>query len=200
VFILNVNSELSPSPEIRMMSMRFIFQFLLATAVATAGTLFAGDQTDAERTKQPVAVAILVAGAATADDPVIGNVQVTYADGTKDLWTTKGNCSLAGVAPDGIVGWTVNGSEIRVNSADMMRTNGTLILCRKGKVLASTRSGRAFIEKWAFNANGSQLVLVTRGSHGPADIELHDTATGRLIQSIRAYAGNLPEWARPYAE
>jgi hypothetical protein len=180
------------------MSMRFIFQFLLAT-VAAAGTLFAGDQTDAERTKQPVAVAILVAGAATADGPV-GNVQVTYADGTKDLWTTKGNCSLAGVAPDGTVGWTVNGSEIRVNSADMMRPNRTLILCRKGKVLASIKSGRAFIEKWAFSANGSQLVLVTRGSHGPADIELHDTATGRLIQSVRAYAENLPEWARPYAE
>jgi len=179
--------------------MRFIFQFLLATAVTATGTLFAGDQTDAERTKQPVAVAILVAGATTADVP-IGNVQVTYADGTKDLWTTRGNCSLADVAPDGTVGWTVNGSEIRVNSADMMRPNGTLVLCRKGKVLASIRSGRAFIEKWAFNANGSQLVLVTRGSHGPADIELHETATGRLIQSVRAYAGNLPEWARPYAE
>ena len=179
--------------------MRFIFQFLLATAVTATGTLFAGDQTDAERTKQPVAVAILVAGATTADVP-IGNVQVTYADGTKDLWTTKGNCSWAGVASDGTVGWTVNGSEIRVNSADMMCPNGRLILFRKGKVLASIRSGRAFIEKWAFNANGSQLVLVTRGSHGPADIELHETATGRLIQSVRAYAGNLPEWARPYAE
>ena len=182
------------------MTMRFILQFLLATAVATSGTLFAGDQRGAERTKQPVAVAILVAGSPTADDSAIGNVQVTYADGTKDLWTTKGNCSLPRVAPDGTIGWTVNGPEIPVNSADMMRPNGTLVLCRKGKVLASIRSGRAFIEKWAFNANGSQLVLVTRGSHGPADIELHDTATGKLIQSVRAYGENLPEWARPYAE
>jgi hypothetical protein len=179
--------------------MRFVLQFLLVTALAAAGPLFAGDQRDAERTKQPVAVAILVTGAATADDPV-GNVQVTYTDGTKDLWTTKGDCSLARVAPDGTVGWTVNGSEVRVNSADMMRPNGTLVLCRKGKVLASIRSGKAFIEKWAFMANGSQVVLVTRGSHGPADIELHNTATGKLIQSIRAYAGNLPEWAKPYAE
>jgi hypothetical protein len=36
---------------------------------------------------------------------------------------------------------------------------------------------------------------MTRGSHGPADIELHDTATGKLIKSVRAYAENLPEWA-----
>src|SRR5271165_4530545 len=171
--------------------MRSILQFLLATVAAT-GTLVAGDQRGAEGTKQPVAVAIPGAGTATADDSAVGNVQVTYADGTKDRWTTKGNCSLARVAPDGTVGWTVNGPEIPVNSADMMRPNGTLVLCRKGKVLASIRSGRAFIEKWSFHANGSQLVLVTRGSHGPADIELHDTATGKLIQSVRAYAENLP--------
>ena len=62
--------------------MRFVLQFLFVTAFAAAGLLFAGDQRNAERTKQPVAVAILAAGAATADDP-IGNVQVTYADGTK---------------------------------------------------------------------------------------------------------------------
>jgi hypothetical protein len=176
-----------------------ILQFLLAT-VAAVGTLFAGDQRGAEGTKRPVAAAILVAGAVTADNSAVGNVQVTYADGTKDLWTTKGNCSLARVAPDGTVGWTVNGSEIRVNSADMMRPNGRLVLCRKGKVMASIRSGRAFIEKWTFNDNGSQLVLVTRGAHGPADIELHDTATGGLIQSVPAYGENLPESARPYAE
>jgi hypothetical protein len=46
-----------------------------------------------------------------------------------------------------------------------------------------------------------QFLLVTAvaatGSHGPADIELHDTATGKLIQSVRAYAKNLPEWAKP---
>jgi hypothetical protein len=107
------------------------------------GTLFAGDQKGAERTKQPVAAEILAAPAATAEDPAVGNVEVTYADGTKDLWTTKGNCSLPRVAPDGTVGWTVN---------------------------------------------------------GPADIELHDTSTGQLIASVRAYAKNLPEWARPYAD
>jgi hypothetical protein len=180
--------------------MRFILHFLLGTAAATTGSLFAGDQRGAERTKQPVAVEILVARAANSGDFAIGNVQVIYSDGTKDLWTTKGNCSLPHVAPDGTVGWTVNGPEIPVNSADTMRPNGTLVLCRKGKVLASIRSGRGFIEKWAFQAQGSQLVLVTRGSHGPADIELHDTTTGKLIASVKASAENLPEWARPYAD
>jgi hypothetical protein len=120
--------------------MRSILQFLIAT-VAAAGTLVAGDQRGAEGTKQPVAVAIPGAGTATADDSAVGNVQVTYADGTKDRWTTKGNCSLARVAPDGTVGWTVNGPEIPVNSADMMRPNGTLVLCRKGKVWHRSEAG-----------------------------------------------------------
>jgi hypothetical protein len=177
------------------MTMHFYLHFLIATVVAMAGTLFAADQTGAERTKQPVSAEILAAIGAKADDPTIGNVQVTYADGSKDLWTTKGNCSLARVAPDGTVGWTVNGAEIPVNSADTMRPNGTLVLCRKGKVIASVKSGKGFIENWAFYANGRQFVLVTRGSHGPADIELHDTTTGKLIASVKAYGENLPEWA-----
>ncbi len=103
--------------------MRFILHFLLATAAAMAGPLFAGDQRGAEHRKQPVTAEILVASAAKADAPAIGNVQVTYADGTKDLWTTKGNCSLPGVAPDGTVGWTVNGPEVPVNTPTEERAN-----------------------------------------------------------------------------
>ena len=49
-----------------------------------------------------------------------------------------------------------------------------------------------------------QLLLVTAvaatGTHDPADIELRDIATGKVIQSVRAYTENLPEWAKPYAE
>ena len=161
-----------------------------------------GDQSGAENTKQPVSAEILVANAGKADanpNP-IGNVQVTYADGTKDLWTTKGNCSLALVRADGTVGWTVHGPETQINSADKMRPNGTLILCLRGKVIAQIKSAKNYIEKWAFYGDGSQLVLVTRGSHGPADIELHDTTTGKLIASVKEAAENLPEWAKPYAD
>src|SRR5258708_37360799 len=86
-------------------------------------------------------------------DP-IGNVQVTYVDGTKDLWTTKGNCSLAHLGSDGTVGWTVNGSEVQINSADWMRPNGTLVLCRLGKVIGQINSGKSCIEQWQFIENG----------------------------------------------
>src|SRR6202035_4758654 len=105
-------------------TMLSFLRFLLVIVAATAGTLFAGDQRGTENTKHPVSAEILAANAAKASshpinnpDP-IGNVQVTYADGTKDLWTTKGDCSLARVGSDGTVGWTVNGSEVRIKSGD----------------------------------------------------------------------------------
>jgi hypothetical protein len=79
-----------------------------------------------------------------------------------------------------------------------MRPNGTLVLCRQGKVIAQIKSGKVYIEKWDFSADGGQLLLVTRGSHGPADIELHDAATGKLIESVKATGGPVPEWAKPY--
>ena len=124
----------------------FVFSLLALTAGIS---LRAADQRGAENTKRPASVEIVSANAAKASphpignpDP-IGNVQVTYADGTKDLWTTKGNCSLAHVGSNGTVGWTVN---------------------------------------------------------GPADIELHDADTGKLIESVQAFGGNLPTWAKPYED
>jgi hypothetical protein len=127
-------------------------------------------------------------------------VLVTFADGAKERWTTTGDCSMARVASDGTVGWTVNGAAIKVNSADSMRPNNTLVLCRKGKVISKIRSALPFIEEWKFTDDGQQLILVTRGSHGAADVELHDVASGKLIESVKAFRDDLPVWAKPFKE
>ena len=89
------------------------------------------------------------------------------------------------------MGWTVNGSESKVNASYTMRPNDTLVLCRKGKVIAQIKSAKAFIEKWDFIEGGGKLVLLTRASHGPADIKLHDAATGKLVDSVKAYSDNI---------
>jgi hypothetical protein len=158
------------------------------------------DQKGAESTKTPKSAAIVVAADAGKKERQIGNVQVTYSDGTKDVWTTKANCSLARVAADGTVGWTVHGPETKIAASYTMRPNGKLVLNRKGKLIAEIESGKAFIEEWMFIEPGKQIVLLTRGAHGPADIELHDTKTGKLIESVKAFAENLPAWAKPYEE
>ncbi|HSI12612.1 MAG TPA: hypothetical protein VK961_11240 [Chthoniobacter sp.] len=188
------------------------FVYIVAITVA-GGCIHAEDQAGAERHKKVVGAQIVKPGGkgtdggggafgsghgskSGGDGETIGNVQVTYLDGTKDLWTTKGNCSLAKAAPDSTVGWTVHGEPVRVNSQDFMRPNPELVTCRQGKVLAHIRSELPFIEEWKFLEGGSQLALRCRASHGPADIELHETATGKLITTLKARDEKLPAWAK----
>ena len=42
----------------------------------------------------------------------VGNVIVTYADGTTDLWTLKGNCKLPKVSPQGEIARAAHGAAI----------------------------------------------------------------------------------------
>lgn len=175
--------------------MRNVVFLLIALLIVSRSE--AVDQTGAEDTKAPKNVEIVAGGSAEDKEQQIGNVQVTYEDGTKDLWTTKTNCSLARVSADGIVGWTVHGPETKIAASYTMRPNGKLVLIAKGKVIAQIQSGKGFIEDWMF-IEGGRLVLLTRGAHGPASIELHETKNGKLVQSVQAMDPNLPAWAKPY--
>lgn len=177
--------------------------FLLALSRATCSlSAAAHDQTNAEHVKKPVSAQITPAdGGEMYGDERTGNVEVTYADGTKDRWTTRGNCGQARVATDGTVGWTVYEAERKPPTvAYTVRNNFTLVLCRRGKIVAKIRSWLGFIEAWDFLARGKELALRTRALHGVALIERHDCATGRLLQSIEAYSTDLPAWAAPFAD
>ena len=159
----------------------------------------AAEQSGAEIAKKAVSVKIILSRTSKANGSEIGNVQVTYNDGAKARWTSRGNCSLARVAPDGTVGWTVNGPASRY-SARGLRSNDTLVLCRKGKEVAIITSAMAFIEEWNFINEGRQLVLRTRASHGPSEIELYSVPSGNLVDSVKGYNANLPIWAMPYKD
>lgn len=175
-----------------------LINVLLAAALA-AHTTKAADQTGAETKKTPVSAQVV--DAPQGDGPKIGNIEVTYADGTKDRWTTKGNTGDPRVAADGTVGWTVYGPETKIAASYTIRPNGTVVICRRGKVLCRVESARLNVEDWGFIADGAQFVLKTRGPHGPADIELHDTTTGKLLDTKPASTDEkLPVWAEPFRE
>ncbi len=65
-----------------------------------------GQNEGAERTKLPVQASI-VRNKALGPEYKIGNVIVTYSDGTTDLWTLKGNCAEPKISTMGSVGWEV---------------------------------------------------------------------------------------------
>jgi hypothetical protein len=174
-------------------------RLLAGSILLIACDICAAEQSGAEITKKAASVKIILTHASKADGSEIGNVQVTYNDGAKARWTSRGNCSLARIAPDGTVGWTVNGPASRF-SARGQRCNDTLVLCRKGKEVAIITSAMPYIEDWNFINEGRHIVLRTRGSHGPSEIELHSVASGKLVDSVKGYRDNLPIWAIPYKD
>ncbi len=157
------------------------------------------DQTGAESTKKPVLAKVV--DVAEIEHYTIGNIQVTYEDGTADRWTTKRNTGDPRVAPDGTVGWTIYGAEYGDAKSYTTRPNGTLVVCRQGRVLCRVESALPHVEGWDFIDGGAKFVLKSRGRHGPAKVELFETETGNLLAMVPAYSEDgQPKWAEPYRD
>lgn len=172
---------------------------LLALASMIPLSSMAVDQTGAEATKKPVSVKVV--DVADIETHTIGNIQVTYEDGTTDQWTTKGGAGDPRVAPDGTVGWTLYGSEHGDPASYTTRPNGNVVVCRRGKVLCRVESALPHVEEWDFIDGGAKFVLKSRGRHGPAKVELFETETGSLLAMVPAYSEDgLPKWAESYRD
>jgi len=67
-----------------------------------------------------------------------------------------------------------------------------------GKKISFLRTASPNVEKYHFLHNKSQMVIKSRGNHGPATVELFDTRTGVLKGKVLAYAikHGQPSWAR----
>jgi len=159
----------------------------------------AEDQSGAEKVKLPVMATVV--NAEKWNSELVGNIEVRYADGTRDKWTTKGSCGKPRVATDGTVGWTIFEPERPAQSASYnIRPNNTLVICRKGSIICRVQSAMGFVEEWAFLKDGKHFVVKSRALHGPATVELMETETGNVVEKIKASADNLPNWAAPYHE
>ncbi len=163
-------------------------------------------QTGAETTKKTSKVAIVDARKLEewSGDPV-GNVEVTYADGTRDHWTKLAMAMIPKVASDGVVGW-VDCSVTKDGKTELaLNQRGTpigsrLILCDKGKVTLKIKSSKPLIEEWGFDPDGKHVIILSRAAHGPAVIERFSRADGKAAGSVAGAAEDSPQWAKPYVE
>jgi hypothetical protein len=161
-----------------------------------------GQNKGAEETKTPIQATILPNKMAPPEYE-IGNVIVTYSDGTTDSWTVKGNCAAPKVSLKGAVGWEVyklNPDGKTLARYDGLRINDHLTVCDHGRVVANLAAAKGFIEDWDFTKDGEHLVIKSRGTHGPATIELFSLRNGPAAKSVQAYQKNLPDWAAPFAD
>jgi hypothetical protein len=79
---------------------------------------------------------------------------------------------------------------------------GQVRLLRDGKTIATCRTQLPEIEKWKLINGNRQIVVKSRGRHGPAAVELFNVVDGSLADKVMAFAiknGN-PEWARGFEE
>ena len=75
---------------------------------------------------------------------------------------------------------------------------GQVQVMQNGRVVSTLRTAAPNVESHHFTSGQSQMVVKSRGNHGPATVELFDTRTGVLRDKVLAYAiqNGQPSWAR----
>lgn len=78
---------------------------------------------------------------------------------------------------------------------------GSVTIREGSRVLSSIRTAAPNVEQTRWYAEQEQIAVKSRGSHGPATIELFNSRTGAKLGTVMAYeASNGPAWARDMAE
>ena len=128
-------------------------------------------------------------------DDVVGDVQVTLSDKTKETWTTDGHCELPKVSHSGLVGWTYAAG--RHSRGAWM--NRELRISRRKKLLISFDADYAFIEDWIFTDHNTCVLCRSRNSHGPSSIEKFSIKTGEIVDGCSGTGDRdtIPKWAWP---
>lgn len=82
------------------------------------------------------------------------------------------------------------------------KTGAGSVTIREGsRVVTSFRTAAPNVEQTRWYAEQEQIVVKSRGNHGPATVELFNSRTGAKMGTVMAYeAANGPAWARSMAE
>jgi hypothetical protein len=198
IYALISGAEIFPMNQLR----NFLHPILLLLILSEAAPRLVAQNEGAEKVKEPVQARI---EPKHRTDPsfVVGDVIVTYRDGTTDFWTLKGNCMDPKVSAQGQVGWVLcefaaDGKSLKLN--DNVPIGSQLVICYRGKVIAKLRAAKPFIEEWAFSDDDQHVIVKSRAAHGPASIELFGLHSGPAEASVAAFEQNLPDWARPFRD
>lgn len=148
--------------------------------------------------QMPVAVELIEVKEERRDDGwMIGNVQATFADGHREMWTRKGRCMMLKRAASGLVGWTFYTSR----NSHGEPVNSTL------RVMVSPETWKdlnapSFIGEWQFADHDQAVLVKSRGRHGMAQIYKFSIETGEMLEHVRdskRYA-DTPDWAKPITD
>ena len=79
---------------------------------------------------------------------------------------------------------------------------GAVTIRQGSRTLCSFRTASPNVEQTRFVSEQEQIVVKSRGNHGPATVQLFDSRSGRELGRVMAYEirGGQPRWAAPFAE
>ena len=79
---------------------------------------------------------------------------------------------------------------------------GRVSILKGNQVVSTIRTAAPNVEQYHFTNGVLQIVVKSRGNHGPATVELFDTKTGTLRGKVLAFAirNGQPSWAKGMAE
>ena len=75
---------------------------------------------------------------------------------------------------------------------------GQVTITDGGRTVSTVRTAAPNVENFHFTNKKKQIVVKSRGNHGPATVELFDVQTGTLRDKVLAFAieNGQPDWAR----
>jgi hypothetical protein len=131
-------------------------------------------------------------------DDVVGNVEVRFSNGRKEIWTHSLQCELPKVSKSGLVGWTYAGG--RHSRGAWM--NNVLCVARSRRDITHFDADGAFIDLWDFTDHDTCVIIRYRNIHGPSWIDKFRIDTGKFMTHSfgSGTVEETPDWARPYSE
>ena len=83
-----------------------------------------------------------------------------------------------------------------------VKGQGRVTIKEGNRTISTIRTASPNIEKTRWVSEQEQIVVKSRGNHGPATVQLFNSRTGRQLGTVKAYelAQGGPNWARGMAD
>ena len=127
-----------------------------------------------------------------------GNVQLTFADGRTEVITNDGKCLPPVISKNGAVFWMhCTGLNERGYTVDE-----TYILAESARQADRPQGREGFLRNSAFSVDGTALVTMWGGHHGPSSFIKFDANSGNILARLSGVFdyNKLPSWAKPLAK